>query len=77
METPTQPAPEVIFQGFYAILDIGYISDAQWEYTAHALLSGGASLLQVRAKGHPLESIRELIERVLPVARLFQAVPSS
>lgn len=71
METPTQPASTTTFRGFYAILDTGYIGDAQWEYTAQALLAGGARLLQIRAKGHPLESTRELVERILPVAHDF------
>lgn len=71
MEMIAQTNSNTAFQGFYAILDTGYIGDEQWEYTAHALLAGGARLLQVRAKGHPLESTRDLIERILPVARDF------
>ena len=35
--------------GFYAILDSGYVDEAEWEYTAESLLAGGACLLQVRA----------------------------
>ena len=62
-------APEVPSGGFYAILDTGYINDSEWEYKADAVLSGGARLLQIRAMGDPLERVRELVERVHPIAR--------
>lgn len=58
-----------IRHGFYAILDTGYIDDSEWEYKADALLSGGAKLLQLRAMGDPEERVRELAERILPIAR--------
>jgi thiamine-phosphate pyrophosphorylase len=57
--------------GFYAILDSAYVDDAEWEYKAESLLAGGACLLQVRAKGHPVERVAELVERALPAARKF------
>jgi thiamine-phosphate pyrophosphorylase len=57
--------------GFYAILDSGYVDEAEWEYKAESLLAGGACLLQVRAKGHPVERVAELVERALPCARKF------
>lgn len=57
--------------GFYAILDTGYVDDDEWEYKAESLLAGGACLLQVRAKGHPVERVAELIERALPAARKY------
>lgn len=62
-------APDVPSGGFYAILDTGYINDSEWEYKADAVLSGGARLLQIRAMGDPLERVRELVERVHPIAR--------
>ncbi|MEX0330924.1 MAG: thiamine phosphate synthase [Puniceicoccaceae bacterium] len=61
--------PEIPSCGFYAILDTGYINDSEWEYQADAILSGGACILQIRAMGDPLERVRELVERVQPVAR--------
>lgn len=64
--TDPRPARKQILSGFYAILDTGYVGDSEWEYTAESLLAGGARLLQVRAKGDPLERVRELIERVRP-----------
>lgn len=57
--------------GFYAILDSGYVDEAEWEYKAESLLAGGACLLQIRAKGHPVERVAELVERALPAARKF------
>lgn len=54
--------------GFYAILDTGYVRPDDWEDKAAALLEGGACLIQVRAKGSPVEEARELIRRVLPIA---------
>lgn len=62
-------APAVPSSGFYAILDTGYVTDSEWEYKADAVLSAGARLLQIRAMGDPLERVRELVERVYPVAR--------
>lgn len=66
MTFPGKPKP-----GFYAILDSGYVDEAEWEYKAESLLAGGACLLQVRAKGHPVERVAELVERALPAARKF------
>ncbi|MGC9449846.1 MAG: thiamine phosphate synthase [Oceanipulchritudo sp.] len=60
--------------GFYGILDTGYVDDNEWEYKAEGLLAGGACLLQIRAKGHPLDRICELTERILP-AVAKHAVP--
>lgn len=56
-------------RGFYAILDTGYVSDKDWEPKATALVTGGACLLQVRAKGEPPDTVRELVGRVLPICR--------
>ena len=53
--------------GFYAILDRGYVDDAQWEPKAQALVDGGAVLLQVRAKNASPEAILGLAERVRPI----------
>lgn len=66
MTFPGKPKP-----GFYAILDSGYVDEAEWEYKAESLLAGGACLLQIRAKGHPVERVAELVERALPTARKF------
>ncbi|HSH10046.1 MAG TPA: thiamine phosphate synthase [Oceanipulchritudo sp.] len=62
----------LIRPGFYAILDTCYVDEDEWEYKAESLLAGGACMLQVRAKGHPLERVQELVERVLPAVRKYQ-----
>jgi len=61
----------LIKPGFYAILDTCYVDEDEWEYKAESLLAGGACMLQVRAKGHPLERVHELVERVLPAIRKY------
>lgn len=53
----------------YAILDLGYVPEARAEEVTTSLLSGGASLLQLRAKGHDLATIQRVAERLLPLCR--------
>lgn len=53
----------------YSILDLGYVKDAAAERVTAALLAGGAGLLQLRAKGCPLEQIEAVARRVLPLCR--------
>lgn len=53
----------------YAILDLGYCAAQNAASATRALLAGGADLLQLRAKGHALEGIREVAERLLPICR--------
>ncbi len=53
----------------YAILDLGYVREENALAAARALLAGGASLLQLRAKGHAPELIEALARRVLPLCR--------
>jgi thiamine-phosphate pyrophosphorylase len=53
----------------YAILDLGYTADANAGRVTAALLSGGASLLQLRAKGRTLDDIEAVARRVLPLCR--------
>jgi thiamine-phosphate pyrophosphorylase len=53
----------------YAILDLGYTADADAERVTVALLAGGASLLQLRAKGRMPEDIEAVARRVLPLCR--------
>ncbi|MBN8461071.1 MAG: thiamine phosphate synthase [Verrucomicrobia bacterium] len=51
----------------YAILDLGYTAAADAERVAAALLDGGASLLQLRAKGWELDQIEGVARRVMPL----------
>ena len=57
-----------LFQAkFYAILDTGYVSPADWKQKALALMEGGADLLQVRAKKESRQQRRTLAESVYPL----------
>jgi thiamine-phosphate pyrophosphorylase len=53
----------------YAILDLGYVSGENAAITAAALLAGGADLLQLRAKGRDLATIRRVAETLIPLCR--------
>ena len=53
----------------YGILDLGYVAELEAERVAAALLAGGVSLLQLRAKGKDLGLIEDIARRVLPLCR--------
>jgi thiamine-phosphate pyrophosphorylase len=53
----------------YAILDLGYIPEENAESVTQSLLNGGAHLLQLRAKGKDLATIRRVAEKLLPLCR--------
>lgn len=53
----------------YAILDLGYTAAADAERVTAALLDGGASLLQLRAKGWELDQIEVIARRVMPLCK--------
>lgn len=55
----------------YGILDLGYVPRGQELPVARALLSGGVDLLQLRAKGHPPESLRDLASALQRLCRQF------
>lgn len=55
----------------YAILDHGYVPPDRWESTAESLLTGGADVLQVRAKDVSSTERHQLVERIVPIAREF------
>jgi thiamine-phosphate pyrophosphorylase len=56
-------------QRLYAILDLGYVAEAEAGRTASALLEGGADLLQLRAKSHDTTIIRRVANKLLPLCR--------
>jgi thiamine-phosphate pyrophosphorylase len=58
----------------YCILDLGYVPEENAESVTRSLLAGGADLLQLRAKGHDLATIRRVAEKLLPLCRAA-AVP--
>jgi thiamine-phosphate pyrophosphorylase len=51
----------------YGILDLGYVADADLEWVADQLMTGGCGVLQLRAKGYDESRISELAARVRPV----------
>jgi thiamine-phosphate pyrophosphorylase len=53
----------------YAIVDLGYIAETDAGKTAAALLEGGADLLQLRAKGHDIATIRRIAKNLIPLCR--------
>ena len=53
----------------YAILDLGYTSEENAESVTRSLLGGGADLLQLRAKGKDLATIRRVAEKLIPLCR--------
>jgi thiamine-phosphate pyrophosphorylase len=53
----------------YGILDLGYVAELEAERVAAALLAGGVSMLQLRAKGKDLGLIEDIARRVLPLCR--------
>ena len=53
----------------YCILDLGYVAEENAESVTRSLLTGGADLLQLRAKGRDLATIRRVAEKLLPLCR--------
>lgn len=53
----------------YAILDLGYVPEDRAEEVTTSLLAGGADLLQLRAKGHDLATIRRIAGKLIPLCR--------
>jgi len=62
MPTPANPK-------LYAILDLGYVPEANAAATAAELLAGGSDLLQLRAKHQDLATIRRVALQLLPLCR--------
>jgi thiamine-phosphate pyrophosphorylase len=53
----------------YCLLDLGYTRPEDAETVTAALLAGGADILQLRAKGQPLDLIAAVARRILPLCR--------
>ena len=53
----------------YAILDLGYVPEADAARVAGCLLDGGIDLLQLRAKSHDLATIRRVARVLFPLCR--------
>jgi thiamine-phosphate pyrophosphorylase len=50
----------------YGIVDFGYVQQADMERVAGELLAGGADILQLRAKGIPLETVAAAARTIIP-----------
>ncbi len=50
---------------FYGILDTGYVTPGNWIAKYDALVAGGASLIQLRAKGSTPEQRHQLTEQIV------------
>lgn len=53
----------------YGIVDMGYVSPANAAAAALALIRGGVRIMQLRAKGMPVEAVRGLAHRLQPLCR--------
>lgn len=53
----------------YGIVDFGYVAGRDVEKVAAALLSGGADIIQLRAKGIPLETIAAAARKIIPLCK--------
>lgn len=53
----------------YAFVDTAYLAGRSARMVAQQLCEGGSDIIQLRAKGAPMEVIQNLAEAVLPVTR--------
>lgn len=58
----------------YGIVDLGYVQPAAVEPCTLALLQGGVRVLQLRAKGVPLEAVKRYAGKMLPLCREYGAL---
>ena len=58
----------------YGIVDLGYVQPAAVESCTRALLEGGVRVLQLRAKGVPLEAVKCYAGKMLPLCREYGAL---
>jgi thiamine-phosphate pyrophosphorylase len=50
----------------YGIVDFGYVAEDAMEEVAAKLLAGGVDILQLRAKGIPLETVAAAARKIIP-----------
>ncbi len=53
----------------YGILDLGYVPAAEAPTVTQRMLEGGVQILQLRAKGKPIEQIAALARELTPLCR--------
>lgn len=74
----TNPESRLSDAMLYGILDMGYIQPEQMQQVAEGLISGGAGVLQVRAKGYDCDAVIALVRDHAPHLAAFcksKAVP--
>jgi len=54
----------------YGIVDFGYVAEDAMEKVAADLLAGGVDILQLRAKGIPLETVSNVAVKIIPLCRM-------
>jgi thiamine-phosphate pyrophosphorylase len=54
----------------YGIVDFGYVAEDAMEKVAADLLAGGLDILQLRAKGIPLETVSSVAVEIIPLCRM-------
>jgi thiamine-phosphate pyrophosphorylase len=64
VSTALPPDPKL-----YGIVDFGYVAEDAMEEIAANLLTGGVDILQLRAKGIPLEKVAAAARRIIPHCR--------
>ncbi len=64
MITPLPSDPRL-----YGIVDFGYVAENAVEEVTQSLLDGGADIIQLRAKGTPLEIISAAAEKIIPLCK--------
>ena len=53
----------------YCFVDTAYLHGRTPEIVARRLCEGGADLIQLRAKGAPLDTVRKMAEAILPITQ--------
>jgi thiamine-phosphate pyrophosphorylase len=68
-------SPDLRAARFYGILDTSYVPPTRWVEICRQLITGGADLVQVRAKHETPREREELLRAVLPLFALSPAQP--
>lgn len=67
MKSDSQSYSEKVNQSrLYGIVDLGYTAESDLISTAQSLISGGADILQIRAKGHTPAQVEKYAIEILP-----------
>lgn len=63
------PRSALLHAKLYGIVDLGYVAPSDLLGVAAEMIEGGVDLLQLRAKGHGLDSIEAWAAELLPLCR--------